>query len=160
MAFTLRGFMMTKQKSLIGMELDCTTRTIEASQLNRLNRAFHQPNSYIPHRNGEHGKNEPYQCLPPFMLGNLINLPRVYKALGLNINNVLLSRETVIDHRELAPGDSIKVRTFLKDAYEQQASSNPIGFIILETVGYRDNDLAFYCERVIAVRGGFQRGRS
>ena len=84
----------------------------------------------------------------------------VYKTLGLNINNILLSRESVIHHRPLTIGDSVTIKTFLKDAYEQQASSNPIGFIVLESIGFLDKELAFYCERVIAVRGGFQRGRS
>ena len=38
---------MTRQKSLIGMEIDCNFRTIEASQLTRIYRAFNQPNPYI-----------------------------------------------------------------------------------------------------------------
>lgn len=151
---------MTKQKSLIGMELDCSFRTIEASQIDRLNRAFYQPNSFSsPNFAREPNKGEPYNFLPPFLVGNLVNLPLVYKALGLNIKNVLLSRESIVNHLSLTIGDSVSVRTFLRDAYEQQASSNPIGFIILESIGCLDNDLAFYCERVIAVRGGFQRGR-
>ena len=83
----------------------------------------------------------------------------IYKKLDLDIKNVLLSRESVITHNPLRIGDSVTVRTFLSDAYEQQASSNPIGFIVLESIGYLDSDLAFYCERVMAIRGGFKRGR-
>ena len=79
--------------------------------------------------------------------------------MGLNINNVLLSRESIITHRAIRAGESLRIRTFLRDAYEQQASSNPIGFIILESVGNVGQDLAFYCERVLAVRGGFNRGK-
>lgn len=148
---------MTRQKSFIGMEIDCTARTIEAFQLKRVRSTFSHPNlsSQKPHEQ----KNEDV-FLPPFLLGNLINLPAIYKTLGLNINNVLLSRESIITHRALSVGNSITIRTFLKDAYEQQASSNPIGFIVLESVGIVDKTLAFYAERVIAVRGGFHRGRS
>lgn len=148
---------MTKQKSFIGMELDSSVRTIEASQLSRLNRAFFQPNAYA-NKPSEH-KIE-FTSLPPFLFGSLSNLPHIYKTLELNINNLLLSRESVISHLPVKVGDSLVIRTFLKDAYEQQASSNPIGFIILESVGLLGTELAFYVERVVAVRGGFQRGRA
>lgn len=146
---------MTKQASLIGTELDCTTRTIELSQVGRLLALFQLPGSDKQHENSSH-----LSCVPSFWLGNLMSLSRVYKALELNINNVLHSRETIMHYKDLKPGERVLVKTFLKDAYEQQASNNPIGFIILESVGLRNNDLVFYSERVIAVRGGFQRGRS
>jgi hypothetical protein len=151
--------MMIRQKSLIGMELDCTYRTIEASQISQIHRVFYQSNSFSPLKTLDTNKYEPYHHIPPFLLGNLVSLPVVYRALGLNINNVLLSRESIISHRVLSVGNSITIRTFLKNAYEQQASSSPIGFIILESIGCLEKDLVFYCERVIAVRGGFQRGR-
>lgn len=147
---------MIKQKSLIGTELNCTIRTIEASQLSRIGHALYQPNSFVP---GPKEKTiDAYNHIPTFLLGNLISLPKIYQILGLNINTILLSRESVISHLPVREGDLITIRTFLKDAYEQQASSNPIGFIILETLGEKASDLAFYSERVIAIRGGFQRG--
>jgi hypothetical protein len=94
------------------------------------------------------------------MVGHMINLSSIYKNLGLNINHVLLSRESIIAHRSIKLGESLSIKTFLRDAYEQQASSNPIGFIILDSVGSVGADTAFYCERVLAIRGGFTRGRS
>lgn len=148
---------MIKQKSLVGTELDSSIRTIEASQLTRLNRAFSQPNVYAFNKPSE--QKVEFTHLPPFLFGSLSNLPHIYKMLELNINNLLLSRESVISHVPIKAGDALTVRTFLKDAYEQQASANPIGFIILESVGLLGADLAFYVERVIAVRGGFQRER-
>lgn len=151
---------MTKQKSLIGMELDCSFHTIEASQINRLNQALLSPHHPASGKSLDPSKTELYHCLPPFLLGSLVNLPVVYRTLGLNINCVLLSRESIISHHTFKVGDSITVRTFLRDAYEQQASSNPIGFVILESAGTLKDDLVFYVERVIAVRGGFQRGRA
>lgn len=141
--------MMTKQKALIGTELDKSFHSIEASRITRLNHAFAVDSDV-----------EPVQSFPPFLMGNLINLPMLYKTLGLNINHVLLSRESVIAHHALKIGDTVAVRTFLKDAYEQQASGNPIGFIILESIGFKKDVIAFYCERVLAIRGGFQRGRA
>jgi hypothetical protein len=149
---------MIKQKSLIGTELSCTIRTIEASQLIRLSHAFYQPNAFLFSKDEK--SLDPYAHMPVFLLGNLISLPKIYKALGLNINNILLSRESVISHLPIRAGDSLTIRTFLKDAYEQQASSSPIGFVILESIGEKASDLAFYSERVIAVRGGFSRGHS
>jgi|GEM_PF-2135603 len=150
---------MTRQKSLIGMEIDSTLRIIEASQLTRLYHAFNQPNYFSQNVAHTTVRDESSLLLPCFLLGNLVNLPTIYRALGLNINNILLSRESVVNHRALRSGNSVTIKTFLKDAYEQQASSNPIGFIVLESIGYLDLDVAFHCERVIAVRGGFQRGR-
>jgi hypothetical protein len=148
---------MIKQKSLIGMELDFSFRTIEVSHLNRLNQALVTPHNLT--KPSEVSKTEAFHYFPPFLIGNLINLPAVYKALGLNINHLLLSRESVICHQTFKAGDILGIRTYLKDAYEQQASSNPIGFIVIESTGTLKDDLAFYVERVIAVRGGFQRGR-
>jgi hypothetical protein len=150
---------MIKQKSLIGMELDFSFRTIEAGHLNRLNQALFSSSANLS-KTPETNKSEGYQNYPPFLLGNLINLPTIYKTLSLNINQLLLSRESIICHHTFKVGDIIGIRTFLKDVYEQQATSNPIGFIILESTGVVKDDLAFYVERVIAVRGGFQRGRA
>lgn len=138
---------MIKQKSLIGTELDHTTKHIEYAQIKNL----------------QASKNLGYdltKTLPSFVYGNLINSEKIYKILHLNSKHVLLSRESIFAHRNLKIGESVNIRTFLRDAYEQQASSNPIGFIILESIGSVDKDIAFYCERILAVRGGFSRGHS
>lgn len=140
---------MIKQKNLVGAEVDNITRLIEQGLIRNLGKALGRDTS----------ADSTQPALPVFMLGHLVNLPNIYKTLGLNINHVLLSRESIISHRPIKIGESLRVRTFLRDAYEQQASSNPIGFIILESVGNVGNDIAFYCERVFAVRGGFNRGR-
>ncbi len=138
---------MTKQKSLIGTELDCITKHIEFTHLKNLEASKSVGHDLI--------KN-----LPSFVYGNLVNSEKIYKILHLNSKHVLLSRESIFTHRNLKIGESVNIRTFLREAYEQQASSNPIGFIILESIGSVDEDIAFYCERVLAVRGGFSRGRS
>jgi len=143
---------MIKIKNYIGTEVDSITRIIELGLLRNLEKSLG--------KDGHHA-NEPYgQALPVFMVGHMINIANIYKNLGLNINHVLLSRESIITHRAIKVGESLRVRTYLRDAYEQQASSNPIGFIILESVGNVGSDIAFYCERVLAVRGGFSRGKN
>src|SRR5207247_1381633 len=91
---------------------------------------------------------EPFTAMPCFLLGNLMDLPKIYRALGLNIKNVLVSRESVISHLPLNIGDQVEVRTFLTNVYEQQASGNPIGFVILEYIGRVAHNVAFVGERI------------
>lgn len=148
---------MFKQKSLIGTELDNTTQIIELGILRNLNRALGKEHEKFVNAR-ELLIHENIEVFPAFLLGHLINMPRVYKILSLGVNQVLLSRESIISHRHIKVGDKIKVQTFLQDAYEQQATSNPIGFVILDSVGSLNNEIAFYCERILAVRGGFNRG--
>ena len=149
---------MNKQKSLVGMEIDFTTHLIEAGALRQLNRALSHPDPYALPETTIVPIMEAYESFPCFLLGNLMDLPRVYRTLGLNIKNVLLSRDSVITHRKLNVGDRVEVRTFLTNIYEQQASGNPIGFAVLESVGLVAKDVVFVNERILAVRGGFQRG--
>lgn len=150
---------MNRQKALIGTLLDSSIRTIEGSQVRLLENTMRPSYSAAEQGQAEIKKGYLYHY-PTFLFGNLINTDKIYQVLGLNINNVLLSRESVVSHGTASANDKLTVRTFLRDAYEQQASSNPIGFIILESLGSIGNEVIFYCERVIAVRGGFQRGRS
>lgn len=145
---------MNKQKLLIGTKLDCFYKTIEASYIHRLHNVFNST---------EYSSGITEKILhsyPTFLLGNLINTAKIYKILNVNVNNVLLSRESIISHKSINIGDTVKIITVLKDIYEQQASNNPIGFIILESIGLKNNDILYYTERVYAVRGGFQRGSS
>ncbi|HXW60161.1 MAG TPA: MaoC family dehydratase N-terminal domain-containing protein [Myxococcota bacterium] len=139
---------MFKQKSLIGTEIDTITQTIERGAIKNLHRALG--------KNPHHPSNS--ELFPAFLLGQLVNMPQIHKVLSLGTNQVLLSRESITAHRAIKVGDTIKVQTFLKDVYEQQATSNPIGFIILDSIGSLDANVVFYCEKILAVRGGFSRG--
>jgi hypothetical protein len=143
---------MIKQKTLIGTEIDNTSKLIERGMINNLNRSLGKDVDKIT----TSSVNAEY--LPAFLLGHVINMHQVYKILSLGVNQVLLSRESVTAHKPIKIGDVVKVRTFLQDVYEQQATSNPIGFVILNSVGTINDDTAFYCERILAVRGGFNRG--
>ncbi|MCA9509004.1 MAG: hypothetical protein KC505_11335 [Myxococcales bacterium] len=141
---------MSKIISLIGNELDSSTRLVEFSQLK---------NSYIS-SDFDPQLYESNNILPSFVYGNLVDTETIYKNLNINNKNILLSRESLLIGHFLSVGDTVKLRTFLKDAYEQQATSNPIGFIILETIASIKQEIAFYAERVLAIRGGFNRGRA
>lgn len=144
---------MIKQKSLIGTELDTLIQTIEWRMLKNLKRSLGKNTSETQFEGSAK-----HEIFPSFLLGQLINMPRIHKALHLSIPQVLLSRESIIAHRPVKVGDTLRIKTFLKDVYEQQATSNPIGFVILDSIGTIDENIAFYCERILAVRGGFTRG--
>jgi hypothetical protein len=90
---------MNKQKSLVGLEIDCSTHLIETNHLKLINRALHGYDPFAP---------------PP--------------------------------------------PTPIRNVYEQRASGNPIGFVVLESVGLVSEQVIFICERILAVRGGFHRG--
>ena len=77
--------LMIKQKSLIGMELDCRLHTIEAIHINRLYHALHSQNYFVTGKSST-PITEPFHYFPTFLLGNLINFAAVYRALRLNID--------------------------------------------------------------------------
>lgn len=148
---------MFKQKSLIGTEIDTITQTIERGMLRNLHRSLGKENPHSGNNRGPEAHHS-HDFFPSFLLGQLVNMAQIHKVLSLGINQVLLSRESITAHRTIKIGDNVKVRTFLKDVYEQQATSNPIGFVILDSIGTVDANVAFYCEKILAVRGGFNRG--
>lgn len=149
---------MIKQKAFIGKELDCKNITLEKSLVTQMYQALKNPNPYFLHDDTEIDFSKNTQ-VPLAFLGTLINLPKIYKALDLNIKNILLSRETITSHHFINIGDTLLLRSFLRDAYEQQASSTPIGFIILTTFAYKNTDFAFLNEKILAIRGGFNRSK-
>ena len=141
--------------SFIGQELDNRLLTIEAGLIHRIFMAINHPNQFDKAVLLE----KPYsnKALPSFILGTLMDTPKIYGLLGLNINNVLLSRESIISHQPIYAGQSLNIKTVLENAYEKQATINPIGFLVLNILGQYKNELIFCCERVLAVRGGFSR---
>lgn len=97
---------------------------------------------------------------PTFFLGSLINFAAIQKRLELNVKNILHSRESINAVRPIEVGDIVEITTFLQDAYEKQATLNPIGFIVLEFVGAVKRDFVFHGERIWAIRGGFDRRKN
>lgn len=133
---------------MIGDELDSVVKNIENAHIVNINNAANFTVNIPDYKSH----------LPYAIWGNFIDLPRIYGVLGLNVKNILLSRESLIYHEPVKIGDQVTVRTFLKNAYEQQATANPIGFVVLESAGLVSSKLSFYAERILAVRGGFARG--
>lgn len=142
-------------QSFIGKELDKRSICIEESLINRTFMAINHPNPFdksIPQQNLYNNK-----PLPAFILGTLIDTAKIYNILGLNINNTMLSRESITTHQSLYAGQTIQIKTILDNAYEKQATITPIGFIILLILGMHNQKLVFCVERILAVRGGFSR---
>jgi hypothetical protein len=149
---------MIKQKSLIGTRLDRQLVALEKSHFNHLASALQLKDISIPSLPNKKSPQQLEQSLlPKFMMGTFVNYQIIFRKLELEAKNILLSRESITSLDSLLCGDEIELLTNLKDIYEQKASNNPIGFVVLETVGKKNNSPAFFCERVIAVRGGFLR---
>jgi hypothetical protein len=56
-------------------------------------------------------------------------------------------------------GDELTITTTLRDVYEQQASGNPMGFVVIDVVGTgkKHDDVRFEAQRTLVVRGGLPR---
>lgn len=149
---------MIKALSLIGHKINSQNITIEQGFLDSISTLINHPNPFgrqpIDHIE------ETIESVPRAFLGSLISLPSIYNTLGLNVRNVLLSRERIVSHFPVGVRDELFLSSFLKDAYEQQASSTPIGFCIVHTFGFKAKELAFFCEKVLAIRGGFERRKN
>lgn len=142
-------------QSFIGKELEKKSVCIEENLLKRIFMAMNHPNQFDKSAQNQHiYQNKP---LPAFILGTLIDTPKIYNLLGININNSMLSRESVTSHQPLYLGQTIQVKTILENAYEKQATITPIGFLILLVLGFHNQKLVFCVERILAIRGGFSR---
>lgn len=143
------------QKNLIGQELSSEIIEATATRHDFLVSSLNLEPSAQLLRN-EKGR----AIFPTFFLGSLINFTSIQKTLELNVKNILHSRESINSWRVVEVGDVIQITTFLQDAYEKQATLNPIGFIVLEFVGSIRGDFVFHGERIWAIRGGFERRKN
>ena len=72
---------MNKQKSLMGMEIDFTTHLVEAGALRQLNRALSHPDPFTLTETTIVPMMEPYDFMPNFMLGNLMDLHAIERQI-------------------------------------------------------------------------------
>ncbi len=79
--------------------------------------------------------------------------------LELKPKQVLHAQEHVACFTPICVGDELIVTTTLRDVYEQQASGNPMGFVVIDVVGTgkKADDVRFEAQRTLAVRGGLPR---
>lgn len=96
--------------------------------------------------------------LPHVAAGSLGNFQAAIDLLELKPKQVLHSKESILVFQPLCVGDEVKVKTRIRDIYEQQVSGNPMGFVTIEVLGTgKRNTVLFQSQRVLAVRGGFPR---
>jgi hypothetical protein len=91
------------------------------------------------------------------MLGSLGAHAKIHSLLAIKPKQILHSRESVTIQDAVAPGDSLAIITVIRDLFEQQASANPLGFIVVDVLGKKGGTYAFKCERITTIRGGFPR---
>jgi hypothetical protein len=83
--------------------------------------------------------------LPKFFLGTLGEHQKVYEKLDIKPTKQLHCRETIVTCRSVKLGDLIEIETVIADIYEQQASHNPLGFIVTDVWGRKNKSVLFHC---------------
>lgn len=101
----------------------------------------------------------PGLMLPPTAAAALGDYQSLIELLELKPKQVLHAQEHVQVFTPLCVGDELIVTTVLRDVYEQQASGNPMGFVVIDVVGSgkKADDVRFEAQRTLAVRGGLPR---
>ncbi len=137
---------MLKQTSLVGQVIGHRTIHVTDDMLRRLKNAL----------DGWHQVDKK-TAISSFFLGSLGDHQKAYERLKIKPNRQLHSRESLFVCDPIKPGDVIEVETVLGDLYEQHGSSIPIGFVVTDVWGKKANSVIFHSQRIMAVRGGFER---
>jgi len=138
---------MIKQYLLVGSQIDKKHVHITREYLKRVQNALDGWQTIVEN-----------EVLPKFFLGSLGEHQKVYDSLEIRPRQQLHCRESIVVCNEVKLGDLIEVETILADIYEQQASHNPLGFVVTDVWGRKNKTVVFHCERITTVRGGFSRG--
>ena len=97
--------------------------------------------------------------LPHSAAGSLGDFAPLTDLLELKPKQVLHAQEHVSIFQPVCVGDELTITTTLRDVYEQQASGNPMGFVVIDVVGTgkKSDDVRFEAQRTLVVRGGLPR---
>ena len=97
--------------------------------------------------------------LPHTAAATLGDYQHVIDLLELKPKQVLHAQEHVSMFSPVCVGDELTITTTLRDVYEQQASGNPMGFVVIDVVGTgkKADDVRFEAQRTLVVRGGLPR---
>ena len=98
-------------------------------------------------------------ALPHTAAATLGDYQFVIDLLELKPKQVLHAQEHVSVFSPVCVGDELTITTTLRDVYEQQASGNPMGFVVIDVTGTgkRSDDVRFEAQRTLVVRGGLPR---
>ncbi len=101
----------------------------------------------------------PGLLLPHTAAATLGDYQHVVDLLELKPKQVLHAQEHVSIYSPVCVGDELTITTTLRDVYEQQASGNPMGFVVIDVVGTgkKADDVRFEAQRTLVVRGGLPR---
>ena len=97
--------------------------------------------------------------LPPTAVATIGDHQHIIELLELKPKQVLHAQEHVSMFSPVCVGDELTITTTLRDVYEQQASGNPMGFVVIDVVGTgkKADDVRFEAQRTLVVRGGLPR---
>ena len=97
--------------------------------------------------------------LPQTAAATLGDYQQVIDLLELKPKQVLHAQEHVSVFAPVCVGDELTITTTLREVYEQQASGNPMGFVVIDVVGTgkKADDVRFEAQRTLVVRGGLPR---
>ena len=101
----------------------------------------------------------PGLMLPHTAAATLGDYQHIIDLLELKPKQVLHAQEHVSLFSPVCVGDELTITTTLRDVYEQQASGNPMGFVVIDVVGTgkKADDVRFEAQRTLVVRGGLPR---
>lgn len=101
----------------------------------------------------------PGLLLPHTAAATLGDYQHLIDLLELKPKQVLHAQEHVSLFSPVCVGDELTITTTLRDVYEQQASGNPMGFVVIDVVGTgkKADDVRFEAQRTLVVRGGLPR---
>jgi hypothetical protein len=101
----------------------------------------------------------PGLLLPHTAAATLGDYQHIIDLLELKPKQVLHAQEHVSIFAPVCVGDELTITTTLRDVYEQQASGNPMGFVVIDVVGSgkKADDVRFEAQRTLVVRGGLPR---
>jgi hypothetical protein len=101
----------------------------------------------------------PGLMLPQTAVGSLGDFSSITELLELKPKQVLHAQEYLSLFHPVCVGDELTITTTLRDVYEQQASGNPMGFVVIDVVGTgkKSDDVRFEAQRTLVVRGGLPR---
>lgn len=135
---------MFKQSALINTLVEHTKTRISADQVERFADVVAGPACST--------------SIPLVAFASLGNMEKVYQLLDIKAKQLLHSRETIECIELPSAEDELDISVVITDLYEQQASSNPIGFAVVDVIGKKKGVFIFCVTRTFAIRGGFSRG--
>jgi hypothetical protein len=147
-----------KQKTFLGASVQ-KTMTVERGLVQRFVDALDAVDPLSFDEKAAKDAGLPGLMLPPTAAAALGDFQNLIELLELKPKQVLHAQEFVQCFQPICVGDELIVTTSLRDVYEQQASGNPMGFVVIDVVGTgkKADDVRFEAQRTLAVRGGLPR---